>query len=46
MNMFTKTGTVAAGFLARAERDSSFYGTLWIVAAGVAVLVATLLLPG
>jgi hypothetical protein len=46
MSMFTKTGTVAAGILARAQRDSSFYGTLWIVVAGLAVLVATLLLPG
>jgi hypothetical protein len=46
MSMFTKAGPVAAGFLARAQRDSSFYGTLWIVVAGLAVLVATLLLPG
>ena len=28
------------------ERDPSLYGTLWVVAAGIAVLVATLLLPG
>jgi len=31
--------------LGRAERDTSLYGTLWVVAAGIAVL-ATLLLPG
>jgi hypothetical protein len=45
MNTTTRTSPAASAGLARADRDSSFYGTLWVVAASLAVL-ATLLLPG
>jgi hypothetical protein len=40
-----RTSPTAAPDLARLKRDASLYGTLWVVAACVAVL-ATLLLPG
>ena len=45
MNITTRTSPVASAGLPHANRDSSFYGTLWVIVACLAVL-ATLLLPG
>ncbi len=45
MNMTTRTSPARSAGLTRPDRDSSFYGTLWVIAACLAVL-ATLLLPG
>lgn len=45
MSRITRTSPAPLTGLVAAERDPSLYGTLWVVAACIAVL-ATLLLPG